>query len=88
MTLEEENWQETIADNAHHNEQWCFASIAQIKVNVCPLFLEQNATCVTQTKKKKSVSGTSKAQILEGTRYQGQGLWERMIQHFAPSLLF
>lgn len=39
MNLEEENWQETTAADAHHNERWCFDSIAQIKANVCPLFL-------------------------------------------------
>lgn len=76
MTLEEENWQETIADNAHHNEQWCFASIAQIKVNVCPLFLEQNATCVTQTKKKVSVwdfqGSDSRGHKVSGTRFVGE----------------
>lgn len=39
MNLEEENWQETVADSAHHNEQWCSDAIVQIKANACPLLL-------------------------------------------------
>lgn len=39
MNLEEENWQEITADDAPHNEQRCFDSVAQIKANVHPLFL-------------------------------------------------
>lgn len=52
MNLEEENWQETIADDTRHNEQWCFGSIAQIKANVYPLFLQQEATHIIQSEKK------------------------------------